>query len=414
MQVPVMIVVEVEDVNDIRSIEDGVSRACREMPSLAMQAIVERVERIAEGQDPGRLRRKNVETKTLWMSCGCATFDRRRYEDELEEKSYVLFDLRTGLQPYQKMTDGGAEMFARLASISPSYDKARTEVEMLWGESPSTTTIWNYTQRYGEELRERARAERKAVFEDGELPGTEIPPKAFVGIETDSVMVDAWQKRGEHLEAFVGIAYDGKEYRGKKARPHLTNKVAAVSLDGSTIFGADMFVTAQKYHNFIEAKVIHYASDGDPRLETIRQQHFHRAEHHLDHSHVTRKARDAYGHEHSESADELIGHIFGEKRSEFEAAIRRDMKRLGTRRTKIEEYGKYIRDRWDWIFAARRLRRNNPGVSIPNHISGTGAEERMVAVLAGHRMKNRGMGWTKDGAANIMHVRLLALGFQTL
>jgi hypothetical protein len=412
MQVPLMIMVDIEDVNDLDSIECGITQACRRLPSRAMQKVAQMVEEIAESQDPGRLRRKSKEKRTLWMTCGCAEFERRRYADVLEEKSYVLFDLRTGLVPRQRMTEAAALMFSELAAIAPSYDKTREEVERLWGDSPSTATIWNHTQRVGEQMRQRAKSEREAVFRDGELPGADIPPKDFVAVETDSSMVDAWQKPAEHHEIFVGIAYDGKEYTGKKARPRLTNKVAAVSLDGSTTFGADMYIAAQKYHNISEARLIHYASDGDPRLETLRQMHFYRADHHLDHRHVTSKAYEAYTYEHRESADTLLGFIFGEKRSEFEAAIARDMRRLKKRKSKLEEYRSYILDRWDWIFAARRMKRNNPHIDIPKHISGTGGDERMVGVLVGHRMKHRGMGWTKDGAANIMHVRMRALGLQ--
>jgi hypothetical protein len=39
-------------------------------------------------------------------------------------------------------------------------------------------------------------------------------------------------------------------------------------------------------------------------------------------------------------------------------------------------------------------------------MNGTGAMERNIGTVAGHRMKHRGMGWTRKGAANIMRVRL--------
>jgi len=413
MLVRMMMEIEIEDVNDFASIERGVTAAHRKFPSRAMQTIVERVEAIAESRDPGRLRKKSREKRVMWLTCGCAEFVRRRYTDELEDKSYLLFDLRVGLEQGVKMSRAARAMFANLASIAPSYDKARVEVELLWGESPSTTAIWTHTQREGEALAQKARAERKAVFQDGELPGADIPPKDFVGIETDSTYVDKWRAKNEHHEIYVGIAYDGKEYTGKKKeRAHLTNKVAAASLDGSTIFGAEMYIAAQKKHNVSEARTVHYATDGDDALETIRQMHFYRARHHLDHRHVHSRAIDAYGHEYEASAYRLLAHIFSEKKGRFIAAIERDIRRLESRRTKLREYRDYILKRWDWIFAARKLRKENPHIKIPKKINGTGADERMVGVLVGHRMKHRGMGWTKTGAANIMHVRLRTLGLQ--
>jgi hypothetical protein len=39
-------------------------------------------------------------------------------------------------------------------------------------------------------------------------------------------------------------------------------------------------------------------------------------------------------------------------------------------------------------------------------MNGTGAMERNIGAVVGHRMKHRGMGWTRKGAANTMRVRL--------
>ena len=49
---------------------------------------------------------------------------------------------------------------------------------------------------------------------------------------------------------------------------------------------------------------------------------------------------------------------------------------------------------------------------VPEHLNGTGGIERNVGTVVGHRMKWRGMGWTKTGAANILRLRLKTLGLQ--
>ena len=137
MQVPLMITVDVEDVNDLESIERGITDACRRLPSRAMQKFVKVVEELAESQDPGRLRRKSTEKRMLWMTCGCAEFERRRYTDMLEEKSYVLFDLRTGLCSRQRMTDAAALMrridniVARGAASGAELDQLREQASTL-------------------------------------------------------------------------------------------------------------------------------------------------------------------------------------------------------------------------------------------------------------------------------------------
>jgi len=414
MHVPVMMMVEIEDVNDLASIERGVTKAQRELPSTAMHEIVRVVETTAENEDPGRLRRKGTETRTLWMTCGWARFDRQRYVDTLEGRSYVLFDTRVGLAPYQRVTAGARAMFADLAAISPSYDASRVEVSLLWGDAPATTAIWAHTQAEGEELGAREKALRKAVFVDGDLPGTEMPAKDFVGILTDATALHRWRRKGEHMQAHVGMAYDGKRDVGKtRPRRQLTHRVAVASVEGATVFGQNLFAAAQEAHNVVEARALLYSSDGDEALEAIRQVHFFRAEHQLDHRHVVSRAYEAYGWEQKDAARAVLGLVFGERRGMFEERVRKDMRQLPHRRAKLGEYLDYILQRWDWIFAARRLRRSRPEGSVPEHISGTGAEERMVDVLVNHRMKHRGMGWTDDGAANMMHVRLRILGLQT-
>jgi hypothetical protein len=412
MLVEVSMMVDVEDVNDLVSIERGVTAAHREFPSAAMQAIVSLVQTTAENADPGRLRRKSDEVRTLWMTCGWARFQRRRYEDALEEKSYVLFDQRVGLKPYLRVTDAARKMLSALTAISPSFNTARQETEILLGDAPSTASLWSYTQSEGETIGAAIEERRKAVFEGGELPGADIPPKDFVGVETDSTMIDKWHAKGQHHEVYVGVAYDGKAVSRSGKRRRLTNRVAVTSLEGSATFGQDLFVAAQTKHNISEALTVHYASDGAEALETVRQVHFYRAEHQLDHCHVSSKAWDAYGWDHRDAADAVLKLIFGEKRIEFEEQITKDMKRFEGRRTKLAEYRDYILPRWSWIFATRRLAKAHPEVRLPPHIAGSGADERMVGELVGRRMKHRGMGWTTSGAANIMRVRGRQLGLQ--
>jgi len=413
MQVAVMMTVEIEDVNDFPSIERGVTQAHRRFPSAAMHEVARRVEILAESQDPGRLHRKGRELRTLVMACGPARFSRERYVDDLERSTYVLFDQRVGLAPYQRVTDAARRMLAEAAALGPSYAKAAQIVALLWGEAPVASTIWEQTQLEGEQIGRRMQEQRKAVFEGGELPGSDIPPKEFVGIETDATKIDQWRRKAEHHDVHIGIAYDGKVPVGKRSvRWALRHKIAVSGVGDVTTFGQDLFVAAQTHHNICEAAMLHYASDGDVALEHIRQEHFPQARHQLDHSHISSKARDAYGFDHEAELHATLALVFGERRQEFEARIAEDMRRFPDRKTRLAELRDYLLPRWDWIFATRRLRKEHPEVAVPPHINGTGAEERAVDTLVGHRMKHRGMGWTASGAANLMRVRLRALGLQ--
>jgi hypothetical protein len=401
--VPVKIVIE-GDVT-VKSIDRGVRQAWQEFPSLAWQAAVSAVEGIAVRQNDGALRVKGYEKRSLWTSAGHVEFKRRRffYADGREKGTFRVFDMRVGLEKYERFAPEAKETCAKLASVAPSFRKSSEIAELLLGDAPSDWAIWHRTQERGKRLRDEDAKERHRVFQEGELPGSEVPPKPFVAVEADSTMIHAWRRKAGHHEVYLGIAYDGKEKVGRKRR-RLTNKVAACGVYGSKTFGEDLFVAAQKKHNVVEADTVLFMSDGDPALARICETHFLRARRQIDQRHVTEKVRSAYGWERIEDAKKLLGHIFAEDRDSFEKQSIFDRLRYPGRRSKIDEAREYVENHWDELFTYRELKRRNPG--LPPHMNGTGAMERNIGTVVGHRMKHRGMGWTRKGAANIMRVRL--------
>ncbi|MHC4250006.1 MAG: UPF0236 family transposase-like protein [Planctomycetota bacterium] len=413
--VPVRIVIE-GDVT-VKSIDRAVQQAWREFPSLAWQATVRAVEAVAVRQNCGRLRVKSYQKRTLWTSAGNVAFRRRRffYADRREEGSFHVFDMRVGLERYERFVPEAKETCAKLASIAPSYRKSSEIARLLLGDAPSDWTIWRRTQEEGERLRKQDAEERRSVFRDGDLPGSDVPPKRFVVVEADSgsglrccpdlpaTMVHRWKKKAEHHEVYLGIAYDGKEKVGRN-RWRLTDKVHACGVYGSKVFGEDLFVAAQKKHNIVDAETTLFLSDGDPALEEIRRNHFPQAPHQIDQRHVTQKVRSAYGWDRLEEAKTQLGHIFAEDRDAFERQSSFDRLRFHERRSKLDDARAYVENHWDELFTYRELKRTTP--DLPPHMNGTGAMERNIGTVVGHRMKHRGMGWTRKGAANIMRVRL--------
>ncbi|MGD8241083.1 MAG: UPF0236 family protein [Armatimonadota bacterium] len=401
--VPVEIVIE-GDVT-VKSIDRAVRRAWQEFPSLAWQRAVSAVEATAVRQDNGTLRVKGYEKRTLWTSAGFAEFRRRRffYADGREEGSFHVFDMRVGLEKYERFTPAAGETCAKLASISPSYRKASEITELLLGDAPSDWSIWTRTQDEGRRLRGEDSKERRRVFQEGELPGSDVPAKRFVAVEADSTKIHAWKENGVNHEMYLGIAYDGKEHVGRK-RWRVTNKVAACGVYGSKTFGEDLFVAAQKNHNVVDAETALFLSDGDPALEEIRRNHFPQAHHQIDQRHVVEKVRQAYGWDSIEGAKKVMKHIFSGERESYEEQSIFDRLRFGERRSKIDEAREYVEKHWEELFTYRELKRRHP--ELPPHMNGTGAMERNIGTVVGHRMKHRGMGWTRKGAANIMRVRL--------
>lgn len=397
----------------VKEVDEAIARALRDVPSAVWQEYVKVVEKEAIEQSGGALRRKGSEERQLRTSYGDVQFTRGRfyYSDNREPGTVMVFDSRIDLRPRQRFTPGAQTKYARLAALAPSYKCASRIAELLFGEAPSDWWIWQRTRDEGRRLRERDRLERRATFEDGELLNADAPAKDFVGIQADGTRIHAWRQKGENHDLYMGIAYDGKE-RVSKNRYRLTNKVAACGLYSLAEFGKDLFVVAQKHHNVSDAKAVLFTTDGERGFEGLRRDHFPHAEHQLDWWHVSDKAREAYTWQRPEEIKKITNLIFSNDKEGFLAQLSFDRRRLPERRSKLDELRDYVLPRWDMLFASRHLTKRWPEVILPKHLVGSGAQERNIATIPGHRMKWRGMGWSKQGAANIMRVRLDVLVFQ--
>ena len=397
----------------VKDLDEAIARERDRLPSAIWQRYVDALEGEARKQSGGMLRSKGLEKRQLWTMCGLVEFKRRRfyYADKREPGTFMVFDNRVDLKPHQRFTPGARETYAKIASLAPSYRCASTISEILMGESPSDWWIWKRTQEEGKALREQDRLQRRSVFQDGELPNADGPAKPFVGIEADATKIHRWRERGENHDLYMGIAYDGKERVGKK-RNRLTNKVAACGIYGPKDFGADLFVAAQRYHNVTDATAVLFSSDGEFALESLRRNHFPHAEHQLDWWHVVDRVRETYTWQRRTETKKMNKHIFSNDHKAFQQQLRRDRRRLRERRSKLNELEDYLESRWDMLFASRRLAEQHPEVKLPQRLRGSGAQERNIGTVVGHRMKWRGMGWTRQGAANIMRVRLKTLGLQ--
>jgi len=266
----------------VKDLDEVIALERDRFPSAVWQTYVRTIEAEAEEQSGYALRRRGLEKRQLWTMCGQIEFKRQRYyyADEREPGTFMVFDNRIDLKPRQRFTPGAQEVYAKVASLAPSYKCASRIAELVLGSSPSDWWIWKRTQAEGKKLRDRDRQERLRVFQDGELPNANAPSKGFVGIEADATKIHAYKAKGQNHDLYMGIAYDGKERVGEK-RNRLTNKVAVCGIYNTKEFGEDLFVAAQKHHNVADATAMLFSSDGERALESLRLNHFPQAEHQL-------------------------------------------------------------------------------------------------------------------------------------
>jgi hypothetical protein len=403
MRVVLTTVLELPDSQmDVNSLEAAITREWRNFPSQAWNAVAQAVEQQAERDHRGSLRRKGRESSWWWTTAGPVQLTRQRYLHPAEPRSFLLFDRRIGLACSERGTAAVQQVFAKLAALGPSFSGVCRQALLLWGDAPAQGTVWRWTQNAGQRLEQQAIKQRKAFLSRGELPAGSEESKPFVAIETDSTFVHAWRRKAQSHEVYLGVAYDGKLARGK--RRSLTGKMATVSCDGSANFGLDLFLAVQQRHNVCEAQTVLYLSDGAAALENIRDQHFPMAAHQLDRAHLMRRVREAYGWDLAQPGKRLLRLVLSQKKARAQRCLTADIDRYPRQAASLRELEPYVFRHWDWLFRVRHLRLS--GKKLPPHVEGSGVIERNVGVYIGQRMKRRGMGWTKQGASNILRIRL--------
>jgi hypothetical protein len=403
MRVNVTLALEIPDHEvSVKSIDDVVREAVPEFVSAAWQQWARAVEEQAQRVHPaGALRVKSWEARTLWTMAGLARFKRRRFEVAGERRSLLLFDLRTGLKGWQRSTPGAERLMAEAAADVPGYALAARSLGRCWGEAPGAMQVWAAVQRVGRQLRHEREALRRRVFWDGELPGWERPAPEFLALEADSTYLAAWRGRGPDHEVFVGIGYTGKLQRGRRRR--LADKLVCSRLGRAEEFGQEFFAATQERYNLVETRYGLFMNDGDGRLRRMRQEHFPRFVPQLDWRHASCNLEEAYGPDRRERSKEVLGLLYAGRHPEACRQVQRDAGRLRSRGDQLRQLAGYLEGPGQELYGSRRLRRL--GVRLPPHMEGTGGIERNIGVLVVQRMKRRGMGWTQNGAANLLAVR---------
>jgi len=389
----------------VKCIEGAVARAEEKFRDMAWQDVVTRVESAAMEEYPaGKLRVKGWEDRTLLTMSGPVKIRRRRFESEADERSFLLFDRRVGLERYQRTTGCAYEKMAETAS-EVSYGKAARFWGKAWESRVSAMAVWRSTQQVGREMREEQARRRRDVFEYGELPGWERAAPAFVGVEADSTYLSAWRGRGKGCEVYVGMSYTGKVRQGE--RRTFTDRWVCSGVGGPGLFGKDFFVMAQMKHNVVDVERGVFMSDGAGSLRVIQGDHFPQFTRQLDWAHVKRRVGEVYGRDKGSRAAELVNLLLEGNVEEVCREVRLDVRRKRKRADALRELAGYLEANGKDLYGVRRMR--SQGIALPERLDGSGGIERQVGVLVGHRMKRQGMGWTRDGAANLLAVRTALL-----
>ena len=403
MRVTVTLALEIPDHEvSVKSIDDCVFEAMPRFASEAWQKFVWEVEERALSQHrKGDLQVKSHEERKLWTSSGMVNFTRRRFTCGIEDKSLLLFDMRTGLGPWQRRTESANRIMAEAAAEIPSYRISARSLGRTWKRTPSPMLLWRAVKEVGTREQQRKKELRQAVFQDGDLPDWQKPAPEFLAVEADGTYISAWRQKGKDHEVQVGISYTGKN-RCRKRRS-LAQKSFCAGISNYRDFGRDLFAMTQQKHNVIDVKNGLFLSDGAIALRNIQKNHFNMLTPQLDWAHMTRRVHEAYGPQERDRSADILNSLYAGRRGTACRQVTLDYRRKRKRREPLKELLSYIQGPGTELYGTRKLRVS--GAKVPPHMNGSGGIERNIGILVTHRMKRKGMSWTKNGARNLLAVR---------
>lgn len=215
-----------ENLDDFKNWEQGVldlsQEIAQQMASLLLTALDERL--MVERKKDLRLVGKRE--RDLMTRFGPLKIKRRLYRDESGDYHFLL-DEALGLAPQAACTPS-LEHIANLVSSCASFRQAADIISRFIGCAPSHTCLREMVQRAGSGKSEEEKEKSRSLFEDGELPSSDMRTADRLMLEADGVVVSLQREKKRRREMKLAFSYEGLEQCGK-GRFRTLEKMRSVS-----------------------------------------------------------------------------------------------------------------------------------------------------------------------------------------
>ena len=400
--VSVTICVDTNKLNNMYDIEKEVENKLREAAKeLVEKILAKRQEKLLEDK---KLTKKAKVSRYLYTIFGLIRFNRYKVKDKMGKFFYAL-DKAVGLEANLSFSPLLAERITFLCSMYP-YRQARDIICHETGSQIDHRTLWRLIQKKGIKLRQQDMQEIENLYSNAKPVESRSPVHDTLVIEVDSTGISSRQGKGKWMEAKLAIVYTGKEIKSSSAkikRYCLKNKTVIASIDDWDSFGKTTSYFAQKKYNLSKAKNVLLLSDGDIQIKKFHTDYLPYSIYQCDHYHLKKKLRQVYG-ANPVLLDKFLNLITARQHYKLSYLIK--MTKLSGLITDEDEKTliSYINSNMDSIWAVDKLRG-----AVPKELLkvGSGAVEKNIDITIARRFKLRGMSWSKEGAANLLSLRLL-------
>jgi len=381
---------------DFQALEEQVVRCSQEAARRLLGMALEELDRaLMERRDRSRLECVGMRRKSLLTWVGEISLQRRYYRDRQSGEGRFLLDEALGLQPRQRYSPLVREYGIELAVEMPFGGAEAWLARVTQGAVQlSRMALWEDVQAAGAAAEAEASRQRKAVFEDGQVPAGGRAAAAL-DIEFDELFVPARRTKGagrERIGLKQAVAYEGKG-TDARGRSYLKNRRVHVAVgEGTEVIEEALADFAHRWDwGMLQRCTV--GGDGAPWIQKALE-YLPQARYRLDPFHLRRALREGLGHD--PEAYRRLNAALGEGKpwTDVEALLEEAIRRArGRFRHRVRQLKQYLENQWAGIVADPEARR-------------LGAIEAQNYHVLARRMKRRGAAWSRRGANHM--ARLLA------
>jgi len=393
---------------DVNMLEEACWKAARDAAKgLFLQALKQEEKEVlarVEGEKKGEVRRY------LTTRLGLMTFYRQKLKQQENGKTRYLYPLDRAirLEPRQETTLWVKERACELATRY-TYRETASLLSAEIGEEVSHYPIHRWVQKKGKVLREEEDRKWQATFEYGEAFGGEGEPKEIVVTELDATMIHSQEGKGKNIAVKLGVMYSGKELESETAknkRYRLKEKALYGGIEEAQEFGEKLYLKGEEKLVLSKAQNVLLIGDGDQWISAIAQGPYFMATYQIDWWHILVKIHQTFS-DQPHLVAELVDYLYSGRGKEMLDTIKLARLLCGDneRKKKITALASYIENNFDGLYGSRSLKDRVEAKRVL--VSSSGAMEKNIDVVIGRRFKKQGMSWTKEGANNLLKLRIL-------
>ena len=371
---------------EAENIEEGIQRISAATGMEAMKMSLQALDQRIAKQGPKGWQNVGTEERWLVSSVGAMRYKRRIYLDGKGKRRKPMDEL-LGIEKYGRMSGRVQEMGASLACTG-TYRLAARQLSYIIKTPISHSAVHRMAWNTGNRIADGEEAERRRVFENGELIEVgKIKAPVLYG-ESDGVWVHLQREKRRSAEVRVAIMSTGRKQIGKD-RYRFENKhcITAIGLN-SEQWQEQIVRESHLYYDLSETKTLISGGDGNQWVRHSFDRMELSQEFILDRFHLRRAARRTF-RDQAEAAQIVSRLRHGGFSSVTQDLSHRIEQSEGREKQKLKEFFSYVHNNQDGLLDLQER-----GVDLPAYLGGI---EGNVDKLVVHRMKGSGCSWRLRG-----------------